>query len=99
MRRLLVPVLVGSLLGNGCSFFMTRAPATDPGTRPLKCEQSMVPPTADAIGGGALAVIGLASIAFKPDDTSTSTFVVAEILLFGLAGLLGYSAYSGHKSV
>jgi len=99
MRQLLVLVLVGSLLGNGCSFFMTRAPAKDPGTRPLNCEKSMVPPTADAIGAGALAVIGLGSIVFKPDDTSTTTFVLAEVALFGLAGFLAYSAFTGRKSV
>jgi hypothetical protein len=98
MRQLIALVLVGCLLG-GCSFFMTRAPAKDPGTRPLDCEQSMVPPGADAVGAGGLALIGIASIAFKPDDTSTGTFVAAELALFGVAAFLAYSAYSGHKSV
>src|SRR5687767_10058332 len=83
----------------GCSFFMTKAPANDPGTRPLPCEQSMVPPGADAVGAGALALIGLGSIAFKPDDASTTTFVIAEVALFGIAAVFAYSAYSGHKSV
>lgn len=98
MRELMAVVLAGSLLG-GCSFFMTRAPATDPGTRPLKCEQSMVPPGADAVGGGAFALIGLGSIVFKPDSTSTGTFIAAEVVVFGIAALFGYSAYSGYKSV
>ncbi len=78
---------------------MTKAPATDPGTRPLDCEKSMVPPYADMVGAGGLAVIGLASIAFKPDDTSTTTFVLAEAALFGVAAVFAYSAYTGHKSV
>jgi hypothetical protein len=83
----------------GCSFFMTKAPATDPGTRPIPCEQSMVPPYADVVGAGALALIGLGSIAFKPDDTSTGSFVIAEAVLFGVAAVFAYSAYTGHKSV
>lgn len=78
---------------------MTKAPAIDPGTRPLACEQSMVPPYADAGGAGALALIGVSSIAFKSDDTSTTTFVVAEVAVFGIAALLAYSAFTGHKSV
>lgn len=59
----------------------------------------MVPPYADMVGAGGLAVIGLASIAFKPDDTSTTTFVLAEAALFGVAAVFAYSAYTGHKSV
>jgi len=90
-------VLASSLAG--CSFFMTKAPATDPGTRPVDCEQSMVPPYADATGAAALAVIGLASIAFKPDNSSTTTFVIAEGALLGVAAVFAYSAYTGHKSV
>jgi hypothetical protein len=78
---------------------MTKAPAKDPGTRPLDCEKSMVPPYADMVGAGGLALIGLGSIAFKPDSTSTSTFVIAEVALFAVAGLFAYSAYTGHKSV
>ncbi|HEX5062619.1 MAG TPA: hypothetical protein VFV99_24775 [Kofleriaceae bacterium] len=98
MRHLIALILVGSLI-SGCSFFMTRAPAKDPGTRPLDCEKSMVPPGADAVGAGALTLIGLGSIATKSDDTSTTTFVVAELALFGVVAVLAYSAYSGHKSV
>jgi hypothetical protein len=90
-------LLVCSL--GGCSFFMTKAPAKDPGTRPLPCETSMVPPYADAGGAGALALIGLGSIVFKPEGTSTTTFVIAEVALFGIAAVFAYSAYTGHKSV
>lgn len=98
MRRLIALLLVGSLLG-GCSFAMTKPPAVDPGTRPLKCEQSMVPPGADAVGAGVLAVLGLGSIVFKPDNTSTSTFVIAELAVFGIAAVFGYSGYTGYKAV
>ncbi len=59
----------------------------------------MIPPYADAGGAGALALIGLGSIAFKPDDTSTTSFVLAEVALFGIAAVFAYSAYTGHKSV
>ena len=78
---------------------MTKAPAKDPGTRPLKCETSMVPPYADAGGAGVLALIGVGSIVFRPEDSSTTTFVIAEVALFGLAAVFAYSAYTGHKSV
>jgi hypothetical protein len=90
--------LLACSLGS-CSFFMTKAPANDPGTRPLPCEESMVPPYADVVGAGALALIGLGSIAFKPDDTSITTFVIGEVALFGIAAVFAYSAYTGHKSV
>jgi hypothetical protein len=83
----------------GCSFFMTKAPATDPGTRPLDCEKSMVPPYADAVGAGALALIGIGSIVFKPEETSTTSLVIGEVALFAIAGVFAYSAYTGHKSV
>lgn len=59
----------------------------------------MVPPGADAIGTAGFAVIGLASLAFKPDDTSTTTFVLAELAMFGAAAVFGYSAWTGYKSV
>ncbi len=98
MRVLLVLILVGELLG-GCSFFMTKAPLTDPGTRPLDCEKSMVPPGADAVSAGALGLIGIVSIPLKDEDSSTATFVVAEVVLVGVAALLAYSAYTGYKSV
>ena len=59
----------------------------------------MVPPYADVGGAGAFALIALGSIAFKPDDTSTTTFVLAEVAVLGIAAVFAYSAYSGHKSV
>jgi hypothetical protein len=71
-------LLVFSL--TGCSFFITKAPANDPGTRPLPCEESMIPPYADAGGAAALAVIGIASIPFKSDGSNT-TFVIAEVVV------------------
>jgi len=58
----------------------------------------MVPPYADATGAAALAVIGVASIAFKPADGSNTTFAIAEVALFSVAAVFAYSAYTGHKS-
>ena len=84
---------------SACSFFIDKAPATDPGKRPVPCTESMVPPIADAVGAGAFVVIGIASIAAKPANVSTAGFVVAEVAAYGLAALLGYSAYTGYKSV
>lgn len=84
---------------SGCSFFMTKPPAVDPGTRPLDCEQSMVPPYADASGAAALALLGIISIPLKSADTSTTTFVIADAALLGVAAVFAYSAYTGHKSV
>jgi len=84
---------------SACSFFIDKAPAKDPGTRPVSCTNSLVPPIADAVGGGALVVIGVASIAAKSDNTSNTTFVVAEVVVFAVAAVLGYSAYAGYNSV
>jgi hypothetical protein len=97
LRRSVCLVLACSLAG--CSFFMTKAPATDPGTRPVPCEQSMVPPYADATGAAALAILGIVSIPLKSSDTSTTTFVIADLALFSVAAVFAYSAYTGHKSV
>jgi hypothetical protein len=93
------PLLASLCLLSACSFFIDKAPATDPGKRPVPCTVSMVPPIADAVVGGGLVVIGLASIAAKDDSTSTATFVVAEVAVYGIAAVLGYSAYRGYTSV
>jgi hypothetical protein len=90
-------VAILSLL-SACSFFIDKAPAKDPGTRPVPCTASMAPPIADAAGAGALVVIGVASLAAS-DDTSSTSFVVAEVLVFAVAAVAGYSAYTGYTSV
>ena len=59
----------------------------------------MVPPYADVGGAGALTLLALGSLAFKPDDTSTTSFVIAEVALLGIAAVFAYSAYTGQKSV
>jgi hypothetical protein len=58
----------------------------------------MLPPYADAGGAGLLALAGIVSIPLKSDDTSTSTFVISEVVVFGVAAFLAYSAYTGHKA-
>ena len=95
--RCLVLLFCG-LLG-GCSLFMERAPKKDPGTRPVACTESMVPPIADMVVAGGLVVIGIASVAAKDDSVSTTTLVVAEVLLLGAVAVLGYSAFVGYTSV
>ena len=97
MVAMLARVVIVCLL-SACSFFIDKAPAKDPGTRPVKCTESMATPIVDAAAGGALAVIGVASLAVS-EDTGTTTFIVAEVAVFGLAALAGYSAYTGYTSV
>ena len=59
----------------------------------------MIPPYADAVGASGLAVLGLVSIPLKSDETSNTTFVIAEVALFSVVAVFAYSAYTGHRNV